>query len=65
MWYTTKVGLDMEIKTRELSAHTSRPDPEHWKALERLIGYLKGKETKVIFIRNPKVIKSVMFLNSN
>ena len=33
--------------------------------IERLIGYLKGKETKVIFNRNPKVIKTVMFFDSN
>ena len=30
-----------------------------------LIGYLKGKDTKVIFNRNPKVIKYVMFCDSN
>ena len=29
------------------------------------IGYLKGKETKVITIINPKVLKTVMFFYSN
>ena len=38
---------------------------EHWKALGRLIGYLKGKETKGIIIRKPKVLKAVMFYYSN
>ena len=30
-----------------------------------LIGYLKGKDTKGIIIRNPKVIRVVMFYDSN
>ena len=43
MWYTTKVGTDAENAARELEVHMSHPGPEHWKALGRLIGYLKGE----------------------
>ena len=43
----------------------SHPGPEHWNSLGSLIGYLKGKETKGIIIRKPKVMKSVMFCDSN
>ena len=50
---------------RELDVHMSHTGPEHWKALGRLIGYLKGKNTKVIIVRKPKVIKAVMFCGSN
>ena len=39
--------------------------PEHWKKLGCLIGYLKGKETKGIIIRKPKVLKAVMFRDPN
>ena len=60
MWYTTKVGPDVENAARELAVHTSHPGPEHWKALVPLIGYLKGEDTKGIIIRNPNVIKVVM-----
>ena len=31
----------------------------------RFIGCLKGRETKVIIIRKPKVLKAVMFCDSN
>ena len=31
----------------------------------RLIGYLKSKKTKGNIVRNPKVIKAVMFCDSN
>ena len=34
---------------------------EHWKELVLLIGYIKGKDTKVIIIINPKVLSSIMF----
>ena len=43
MWYTTKVGPDLENTAMELAVHMSHPGPEHWKGLGRLIGYLKGK----------------------
>ena len=54
MGYMTKVGPDVENAARGLAVHMSHPGPEHWKALGRLIAYLKGKETKGIIIRNPK-----------
>ena len=65
MWYTTKVGTDMANAARELEVQMSHPGPDHWKALGRLIGYIKSKETKGIIIRNPKVPKSVMLYDSN
>ena len=60
MWYTTKVGTDVENTSMELAVHMSHSGPEHWKSLGRLIGYLKGKETNGMIIRKPKVLKAVM-----
>ena len=65
MWYTTKVGSGVENAAIELAVYMIHPGMENWKALGRLIGYLKGKETKGIVIRNPKVLKAVMFCNYN
>ena len=65
IWYTTKVGPDVENVARELVVHISHPGLEHWKALGCLIGYLKVKYTKYIVIRNPKVLKDVIFCYSN
>ena len=56
---------DVAKATREFSVHTSHPCPEHWKALVYLIGNIKDKETKGIIIRKPKVMKAVMFCDSN
>ena len=65
MCYTTKVVLDVVNTARELAVHMIHPGPEHWKALGRLIRYIKGKNTKGIIIKNPKVLKAIMFCNSN
>ena len=65
MWYKTKVVPSVVNAARELVVHISNHGSENWKSLGRLIGYLKGKETKGILNRNPKVIKTVMFCDSN
>ena len=71
MWYATKVVPEVANTEntanaeRKLAVHISNPGTEYWKELVRLIGYLKGKETKVIVIINPKVLKSGMFCDSN
>ena len=43
MWYKTNVGPEVENSEMELALHMSHPGLEHWKALRRLIGYLKVK----------------------
>ena len=65
MWYNTKVLPSAVNASIELVVHFSYTGTEHWKALRSLIGYLRGKEIKCIFNRNTKVIKYVMFCNSN
>ena len=65
MRYTTKEGPDAENAARDLAVHMSHPGPENWKALGRLIGYLKCKNTKGIIIRKPKVMILVIFCDSN
>ena len=37
----------------------SHSGTEHYKALGHFIGYIRGKNTKVIIIRKPKVIDRV------
>ena len=61
----TNFGPDVKNAATELVVHMSHPGTENWKALGRLIGYPKGKETKGIIISKPKVLKSVMFCDSN
>ena len=65
MCYTTKLGPDMANGARELVVQMSHFGPEHWKALVILVGYLKGKDTKVVIIRKLKVLKAVIFVTQN
>ena len=65
MWYTTKGGPDVANGAMYLAVHMSHPRAEHWKELGHFIGYLKGKETRVIIIINPKVLKVFMFCYLN
>ena len=65
MWYTTNVGPDVLNSARELALNMCHSKKEHWKALGRLIGYLKGKRIIGITVINTKVIKEVMFCDSN
>ena len=64
MWYTTRLVPDVSNTERALEVQMSHLGTEHWKTLGRLIGYIKGKQTKCIIIRNPKVMKAVMFCYS-
>ena len=45
--------------------HKSNPGLEQWKSLVRLVIFIKVKETTVIIIRKPKVLKYVMFFYYN
>ena len=65
MWYKTNVGPDVANLEMDLAVHMSHPGPEHCKALGRLIGYLKVKQTKGIIISKPKVQKLVIFCYFN
>ena len=65
MWYITKLGPATKNAARELEVHMSHLGTEHWKALGHLIGYPKGKETNGTIIRKPKVLKEVIFCDSN
>ena len=51
----------MDNAVRDLGVHMNHPGMTHWKALGRLIGYPKGKDTKFIILRKPKVLKAIIF----
>ena len=57
-----KLRPDVENTEKELVTHMINPRKEHWKEVTLLIGYLKGKKTKGIIVRNPEVFKTVRFL---
>ena len=66
MYLTTKILPEFANVARELARHMTKPGKEHWKALERAIGYLKFKNTELRFTyRKPKELRVVSCVDSN
>jgi hypothetical protein len=58
IYYATKIAPEICNAVRELAGHLSNPGEEHWKALERCVGYLTSKGTKTLCLRKPRVLQS-------
>ena len=65
LYYMTKVGPDMSNACQELASHLSSPGPEHWKALERAVGYIKTREGIGMRFTRPKSDQLISFVDSN
>ena len=61
LYYMTKVAPEMANAVRDLSSHMSNPGEDHWKSLERCIGYLVhlAMEKRGLVFRNPKELRSI------
>ncbi len=65
LYLMTKVGPDLSNAARELSAHLSSPGEEHWKALERCVGYLLTREDVGLTLRCPNNLRSISYTDSD
>jgi hypothetical protein len=65
MYYATKIAPEICNVVRELVGHLSNPGPEHWKALERCVGYLTDTGTQPICLRKPRVLQSISDCDSD
>jgi hypothetical protein len=59
MYYATKIAPEICNAVRELEGHLSNPGEEHWKALERCVGYLTSEGTKPLCLRKPRVLQTI------
>jgi hypothetical protein len=60
MYYATKIAPEICNEVRELAGHLSNPGEDHWKALERCVGYLvSGEGTEALCLRKPRVLQSI------
>ena len=64
MWFVKKLSPEASNAIRELASFMDNPGPEHWKSLERLVGYL-GKSRIFLKMRKPKNLKVVAAVDSN
>jgi hypothetical protein len=56
MYYATKIASRVCNAVRDLACHFSNPGEEHWKALERCVGYLDIKGTSPLILRCPRTL---------
>jgi hypothetical protein len=65
MYYVTKIAPDCANAARELSQYMARPTQEHWRALERLVGYMKQKKSHHLIYRKPRELRVIGSADSN
>jgi hypothetical protein len=66
MYLVTKVFVEGANAARELSKHFQKPVQEHWKELERFVGYLKGNQENIkITYRKPRELRPMAMVDSN
>ena len=65
MFFATKVGPKMCNQVRDLARHMSNPGEQHWKALGRLIGYMKGMKLKGMVLRKPIDLRNVSLVDAD
>ena len=61
MFYMTKIGPECSFAVGQLARHMHNPGKEHWEAMRRLVGYLRGKEKHEIVLYRPKDMRVVSF----
>lgn len=66
--YVKKISPECSNAIRELATHMSNPNKEHWRAIERIIGYLKHKSRNgghSIVFRKPRELRVIAYCDSN
>jgi hypothetical protein len=66
MYLFTKLLVEGCNTARELSKHFQKPVEEHWKELERFVGYINGNQENIrIAYRRPKELRPMAMVDSN
>ena len=65
MFFTTKICPKTGAAVRALSAHMSNPGVDHWKAMGRLVGYLKGMKVRGITYYAPDSFQTVSLADTD
>jgi hypothetical protein len=66
MYLVTKIFPEGANAVREMTKHFSNPGEDHWKALERFVGYLKTNKEKIrLTYRKPRELRPLTIVDSN
>ena len=64
MWFVRKVRPGACNAIRELATYMQKPVKQHWRALDRLIGYLANDPGKKLRIREPRTLSMFSYSDS-
>ena len=61
MFYVTKIAPECCFACGQLAQHMHNPGNEHWRAMERFVGYLKQKEKHELIISKPTELRVISY----
>jgi len=64
LYFSVKVAPELSNATRDLAGHMSNPGADHWKAAERLVGYVSKKKIGLTY-RQPRELRSISYCDSD
>ena len=64
LYYTVKVAPEVVHAARDLASHMSAPGEEHWKAMERMVGYLLNIREEKFRYRRPEELREIIWTDA-
>jgi hypothetical protein len=65
MFYSTKIAPECAYANGQLARHMQNPGEEHWKAMDRFVGYLKSKTDHKLIMRKPEELRTISYCDSS
>ena len=65
MWFCKKIMPECGNAVRELASYMDNPGEAHWRAMERLVGYIANHDPATLTLRQPRDLKVYGYVDSN
>jgi len=65
MYYMTKISSEIANAIKELLGQMIKPTRGHWKALERVVGYVLHEPYKGLVLKKPVNLKPYVYADSD
>ena len=65
MFYSTKIAPECAFANGQLARHMQNPGEEHWKAMDRFVGYIKTKKEHKLIMKKPTELRTISYCDSS
>ena len=65
LFHAGKIALNTSNAVRELSSHCAWPDEDHWRSMERLVGFLLEHGPMVFLLMSPEELRGICIADSD